>query len=254
MGELFGMKDVLGAYLTAAADGLLRARVVGALWWDRERGAEQIPELLERRAEGQVGRFRGQQREDHAGRRGRELHGRDDRPLPRRVRVRDRQRRAQLRRPGRAARLRDRAGRARLPGALPRARRPGGARGARRPRGRTGGQRPHGRPPPPGPPAGRPPRRHPALRPARRGRQHPAVVGGPRAADGRADHPVPRPGPLRRSSTRSPTCCGPGPGWPPAATGRCPAPTRWRASMSPSTGSPRGPKGPRPSRCRRATG
>ncbi len=58
VGELFGMKDVLGAYLTAAADGLLRARVVGALWWDRERGAEQIPELLERRAQGQVGRFR----------------------------------------------------------------------------------------------------------------------------------------------------------------------------------------------------
>ena len=58
VGELFGMKDVLQAYLTAAEDGLLRARVVGALWWDRERGAEQIVELEERRALGQVGRFR----------------------------------------------------------------------------------------------------------------------------------------------------------------------------------------------------
>ena len=30
-------------------DGALTARVVGALWWDRERGAEQIPELVDRR-------------------------------------------------------------------------------------------------------------------------------------------------------------------------------------------------------------
>ena len=29
------------------ATGTLTARVVGALWWDRERGAEQIPELVE---------------------------------------------------------------------------------------------------------------------------------------------------------------------------------------------------------------
>jgi predicted amidohydrolase YtcJ len=58
VGELFGMKDIYSAYLKAATDGLLRARVVGALWWDRERGAEQIPELEERRAGGQVGRFR----------------------------------------------------------------------------------------------------------------------------------------------------------------------------------------------------
>ncbi len=58
VGELFGMKDIYAAYLQAANDGLLRARVVGALWWDRERGSEQIPELEERRAGGQVGRFR----------------------------------------------------------------------------------------------------------------------------------------------------------------------------------------------------
>ncbi len=58
VGELFGIKDILPAYLSTAADGLLRARVVGALWWDRERGAEQIPEIEERRAISQVGRFR----------------------------------------------------------------------------------------------------------------------------------------------------------------------------------------------------
>ncbi|MDP9867189.1 MULTISPECIES: amidohydrolase [Streptosporangium] len=48
--------EVQRAYLTAAESGLLTARVVGALWWDRERGEEQIPELLARR--GGAGRFR----------------------------------------------------------------------------------------------------------------------------------------------------------------------------------------------------
>ncbi len=58
VGSPHGGFDPLGAYLTAARSGQLTARVVGALWWDRERGAEQVPELLERRAAGQVGRFR----------------------------------------------------------------------------------------------------------------------------------------------------------------------------------------------------
>ncbi|WP_066950941.1 amidohydrolase [Microtetraspora fusca] len=44
------------AYVAAAESGLLTARVVGALWWDRDRGEEQIPELLARR--GEAGRFR----------------------------------------------------------------------------------------------------------------------------------------------------------------------------------------------------
>ena len=39
----------LEAYLSAAKDGRLKARVVGALWWDRTRGVEQIPELIARR-------------------------------------------------------------------------------------------------------------------------------------------------------------------------------------------------------------
>ncbi|WP_406470961.1 amidohydrolase [Streptomyces sp. NBC_01615] len=58
VGDFLGMEDPSGAYLTAARDGSLTARVVGALWWDRERGPEQIPELVERRAASSHGRFR----------------------------------------------------------------------------------------------------------------------------------------------------------------------------------------------------
>ena len=58
VGEFLGMDDPSGAYLAAARDGSLTARVVGALWWDRERGAEQIPELVEKRKELSHGRFR----------------------------------------------------------------------------------------------------------------------------------------------------------------------------------------------------
>jgi predicted amidohydrolase YtcJ len=45
------------AYVTAGADGRLTARVVGALWWDRTAGLEQIPSLLERRDRYRAGRF-----------------------------------------------------------------------------------------------------------------------------------------------------------------------------------------------------
>ena len=44
-------------YLDAAARGDLTARVVGALWWDRHRGAEQIEEFVGLRARATVGRF-----------------------------------------------------------------------------------------------------------------------------------------------------------------------------------------------------
>jgi predicted amidohydrolase YtcJ len=40
------------AYERLAADGRLTARVVGALWWERTRGLDQIPELLARREAG----------------------------------------------------------------------------------------------------------------------------------------------------------------------------------------------------------
>ncbi|MGW6900814.1 amidohydrolase [Streptomyces sp. NPDC054919] len=58
VGVYGSMDDASDAYLTAARDGSLTARVVGALWWDRERGAEQIPELVARRRELTGGRFR----------------------------------------------------------------------------------------------------------------------------------------------------------------------------------------------------
>ncbi|WP_328971737.1 amidohydrolase [Streptomyces sp. NBC_00239] len=57
IGVFPGNPDNYGVYLRAAEEGSLRARVVGALWWDRERGLEQVPELEERRRTGRVGRF-----------------------------------------------------------------------------------------------------------------------------------------------------------------------------------------------------
>ncbi|HTG46478.1 MAG TPA: amidohydrolase [Actinomycetota bacterium] len=47
-----------GAYLAAGASGELTARVVGALWWDRHRGLEQIDDLVALRERGSAGRFR----------------------------------------------------------------------------------------------------------------------------------------------------------------------------------------------------
>jgi predicted amidohydrolase YtcJ len=52
-----GSYPTLDAYLACAGRGELTARVVGALWWDRRRGEEQIEELLELRARGSAGRF-----------------------------------------------------------------------------------------------------------------------------------------------------------------------------------------------------
>jgi predicted amidohydrolase YtcJ len=49
VGAVFGQPDSLPAYMLAQESGALIARVVGALWWDRARGAEQVSELVERR-------------------------------------------------------------------------------------------------------------------------------------------------------------------------------------------------------------
>jgi predicted amidohydrolase YtcJ len=56
-----GVPDSFEAYRRAEAAGTLTATVVGALWWERNRGVEQLPELLTRReaAGGQAGRDRG---------------------------------------------------------------------------------------------------------------------------------------------------------------------------------------------------
>jgi predicted amidohydrolase YtcJ len=53
-----GSYPTLETYLRLAESGELTARVVGALWWDRHRGAEQVPELVEARGRATHGRFR----------------------------------------------------------------------------------------------------------------------------------------------------------------------------------------------------
>ncbi|GGV81778.1 amidohydrolase [Streptomyces gelaticus] len=58
LGVFNGQPDPSDAYLTAAREGTLTARVNGALWWDRARGADQIPELASRREKLAHGRFR----------------------------------------------------------------------------------------------------------------------------------------------------------------------------------------------------
>jgi predicted amidohydrolase YtcJ len=52
-----GSYPTLDAYRQVAASGELTARVVGALWWDRYRGIEQLEDLLDARERGRVGRF-----------------------------------------------------------------------------------------------------------------------------------------------------------------------------------------------------
>jgi predicted amidohydrolase YtcJ len=51
------MYSSYGTYVDAAERGELTARVVGALWWQRHLGLEQVDGLLEQRANGRVGRF-----------------------------------------------------------------------------------------------------------------------------------------------------------------------------------------------------
>ena len=58
VGDYLGSPDPLPVYLAAAASGQLTARVEGALWWDRARGIEQLPDILTRRERGRGPRFR----------------------------------------------------------------------------------------------------------------------------------------------------------------------------------------------------
>lgn len=50
IGVVHGLPDLLASSLRLADRGEIVAHVVGALWWERDRGLEQIPELVERRA------------------------------------------------------------------------------------------------------------------------------------------------------------------------------------------------------------
>lgn len=58
IGAYAGMDDPGPVYVRAAREGLLTADVVGALWWDRDAGPEQVADLIERRAAWSGGRFR----------------------------------------------------------------------------------------------------------------------------------------------------------------------------------------------------
>ena len=58
VGEYAGAADCGPTYRQAADDGRLVSTVVGALWWDRDRGLEQVPDLLARREHLSGGRFR----------------------------------------------------------------------------------------------------------------------------------------------------------------------------------------------------
>jgi predicted amidohydrolase YtcJ len=52
-----GPSDGEVAYTSLARSGELTARVVGALWWERDRGPEQIDEFVERRSRTAIGRY-----------------------------------------------------------------------------------------------------------------------------------------------------------------------------------------------------
>ncbi|RYP82166.1 amidohydrolase [Nocardioides guangzhouensis] len=58
LGAYAGADDASGVYLRAVEAGELTGTVVGALWWDRERGEEQVAELVERRRRYTRGRLR----------------------------------------------------------------------------------------------------------------------------------------------------------------------------------------------------
>jgi predicted amidohydrolase YtcJ len=53
-----GVPDAFETYRRAAADGLLTARVTGALWWRRDKGLSQLDDLLTRREMAGGGMFR----------------------------------------------------------------------------------------------------------------------------------------------------------------------------------------------------
>jgi predicted amidohydrolase YtcJ len=49
LGDYAALDDASSVYVRAAEEGTLTARVRGALWWERDRGLEQVESLLERR-------------------------------------------------------------------------------------------------------------------------------------------------------------------------------------------------------------
>lgn len=57
VGQGLGMPDAFDAYLALTGSGRLTARVVGALWWDRMHGLDQLASLCERRARADAAGF-----------------------------------------------------------------------------------------------------------------------------------------------------------------------------------------------------
>lgn len=57
VGAYAGMQDTGPTYLRAATSGELTGTVVGALWWERDRGTEQVADLVARREAYSHGRF-----------------------------------------------------------------------------------------------------------------------------------------------------------------------------------------------------
>jgi predicted amidohydrolase YtcJ len=57
VGSYAGMDDPGATYMKAAANGDLRSHVVGALWWERRLGVEQVDDLVGRREALSAGRF-----------------------------------------------------------------------------------------------------------------------------------------------------------------------------------------------------
>jgi predicted amidohydrolase YtcJ len=57
LGDYAALDDASSVYVRAAEEGGLTARVRGALWWERDRGLEQVESLLERRKVHERGRF-----------------------------------------------------------------------------------------------------------------------------------------------------------------------------------------------------
>ena len=249
LGTYAGNGDPASAYLRAVEAGALTARVRGALWWERDRGLEQVEELLERRARFTRGRLSAGTVKVMQDGVVENYTAAMSRPYLDGHGVRDPQHRAVVRRPRAAARGGHPAGRGGLPGARARHRGPGGHRGAGRVRGRPRRERPLRRAAPRRAPAGGRARRPAAVRRARRDRERPGAVGGPRRRDDRDDAAVPRRGagrlavPVRLARRRRG-----------AARGRQrlageQRPTRSPRSTSPSTGST--PTSPATRCCRR---
>ena len=237
LGAYAGMTDGAAPTCAAVDRGELTARVVGALWWDRERGVEQVAELVERRERLQPRAVPRRHGEDHAGRRRRELH------------------RRHARRPtstGAAAPPTTAATRFVEPDALREARhRAGRATASRSTSTRIGDRavrealdaveaaRAANGPATPAPhraPAGRAPRRRAALRRARRRRQHAGAVGRLRRPQ-MTELTLPFLGPERAALAVPVRRPGRAPArpWPRAATGRSAPRTRWPRSTSRST-------------------